>query len=288
MIPSIYRVRIIRLLLRDLPLAVFQPAKEAALVTFVTNSGAKRLHSHQYRVSVTVGRNLLDHQTVARTFALKPQFLPRTAKKSRIAGLHGLAECLFVHVSHHEDAPRGVVLDDGCHQSSSFVKIRSYLNSRSDTTAFQAVNLKLVLFYTLITRLIVTGGGIRREDLNGVRTRAQVRHPRRGVLHSWGFSQLRQMIAYKAVLAGVLVELVDPHNTSRMCSKCGHCEKGNRGNQSEFRCRSCGREAHADINAAENIRQGRSKPAERDVVENRLSHSYRFRRLSAAVTSPRL
>jgi len=92
--------------------------------------------------------------------------------------------------------------------------------------------LKLVLFYTLITRLIVTGGGIRREDLNGVRTRAKVRHPRRGVLHSWGFSQLRQMIAYKAVLAGVLVELVDPHNTSRTCSKCGHCEKGNRGNQS--------------------------------------------------------
>ena len=146
--------------------------------------------------------------------------------------------------------------------------------------------MKLVLFYTLITRLIVTGGGIRREDLNGVRTRAKVRHPRRGVLHSWGFSQLRQMIAYKAVLAGVLVELVDPHNTSRMCSKCGHCEKGNRGNQSEFRCRSCGREAHADINAAEHIRQGRSKEAERDVVENRLSHSFRFRRLSAVLTSP--
>ena len=146
--------------------------------------------------------------------------------------------------------------------------------------------MKLVLFYTLITRLIVTGGGIRREDLNGVRTRAKVRHPRRGVLHSWGFWQLRQMIAYKAALAGVLVELVDPHNTSRMCSKCGHCEKGNRGNQSEFRCRLCGREAHADINAAENIRQGRSKEAERDVVENRLSHSFRFRRLSAVLTSP--
>src|SRR6516225_8461565 len=157
MIPSIYRVRIIRLLLRDLPLAVFQPAKEAALVTFVTNSGAKRLHSHQYRVSVTVGRNLLDHQTVARTFALKPQFLPRTAKESRIPGLHRFAECLFVHVSHHEDAPRGVVLDDGCHQSTSFVKIQVHdLNSRSNTTAFQAVNLKLVLFYASITRLTVT------------------------------------------------------------------------------------------------------------------------------------
>jgi IS605 OrfB family transposase len=133
-----------------------------------------------------------------------------------------------------------------------------------------------------------TGRGIRMEDLNGIRTRAKVRHGERGVLHSWGFWRLRQMIAYKAALAGVLVELVDPHNTSRMCSKCGHCEKGNRGNQSDFRCRSCGHQAHADINAAENIRQGRSKEAERDVVPNRLSHSLRFRRLSAAVTSRRL
>jgi len=133
-----------------------------------------------------------------------------------------------------------------------------------------------------------TGRGIRMEDLKGIRTRVKVRPGQRGVLHSWGFRQLRQMIAYKAALAGVLVELVDPRNTSRTCSKCGHCEKGNRGNQSEFRCRSCGREAHADINAAEHIRQGRRKEAERDVVENRLSHSFRFSRLSAAVTSPRV
>ena len=84
------------------------------------------------------------------------------------------------------------------------------------------------------------------------------------------------------------MELVDPHHTSRTCSKCGHCEKGNRRSQSEFRCGSCGHQAHADLNAAENIRQGRRKPAERDVVQNRLSHSFRFRRLSAAVISPRL
>jgi hypothetical protein len=31
----------------------------------------------------------------------------------------------------------------------------------------------------------------------------------------------------------------------------------------------CGHQAHADLNAAENIRQGRCKEAERDAVENR-------------------
>jgi hypothetical protein len=58
--------------------------------------------------------------------------------------------------------------------------------------------------------------------------------------------------------------------------------------ESDFRCRSCGHQARADINAAENIRQGRCREVERDVVQNRLSHSFRFRRLSAAVTGPRL
>ena len=82
------------------------------------------------------------------------------------------------------------------------------------------------------------------------------------------------MIAYKAALAGVLVALVDPRNTSRTYSQCGHCEKGNRGNQSEFRCRSCGREAHADINAAENIRQGRCKEA--NVTWSRIVCRIRF------------
>jgi IS605 OrfB family transposase len=51
-----------------------------------------------------------------------------------------------------------------------------------------------------------TGGGIRREDLKGIRRRAKVRHPQRRVLHCWAFRQLRQMIAYEAGLAGVLVK----------------------------------------------------------------------------------
>ena len=126
----------------------------------------------------------------------------------------------------------------------------------------------------------VTGRGRGREEWNGIRTRAKVRHRQRAPLHAWGW-QLRQMMAYKAALAGVLVGFLDPRNTSRTCSQCGRCEKGNRGNQTEFRCGSCGHQAHADIHAADNIRQGRSKPAERDVVQNRMSHAFRFRRLSS-------
>lgn len=73
-------------------------------------------------------------------------------------------------------------------------------------------------------------------------------------MHGWSFHQLRQFIAYKAQLAGVDVLTIDPRDTSRTCASCGVVDKSSRRSQSEFRCRHCGHEAHADINAAQNIR----------------------------------
>ena len=46
---------------------------------------------------------------------------------------------------------------------------------------------------------------------------------------------------------------IDPRNTSKTCSNCGHCSKSNRKTQSEFLCVSCGFSANADTNAALNI-----------------------------------
>ena len=100
-----------------------------------------------------------------------------------------------------------------------------------------------------------TSRGIALEDLKGIRERAKatVRRQRR-VLHSWAFLQLRAFIAYKAALAGVPVIYVNPAYTSQTCSRCGHCEKANRTSQAKFLCVSCGYSAHADLNAAVNIR----------------------------------
>mgnify|MGYP001340850258 CR=1 FL=1 len=58
---------------------------------------------------------------------------------------------------------------------------------------------------------------------------------------------------YKARLAGVRVAFVDPRNTSRTCSACGYCDKGNRKSQAEFRCLHCGFSCNADFNAALNL-----------------------------------
>ena len=100
-----------------------------------------------------------------------------------------------------------------------------------------------------------TGRGIALEDLTHIRGRVTARGgDARNRLGGWGFAQLRSFIEYKARLAGVFVVTVDPRNTSRTCSVCGHCEKANRKNQSEFLCRSCGHHANADENAARNLR----------------------------------
>lgn len=68
-----------------------------------------------------------------------------------------------------------------------------------------------------------------------------------------GWGQLLRFLAYKAEDAGRELIAVDPRNTSRPCSECGHCEKANRPSQAVFRCLGCGYAAHADENAAVNI-----------------------------------
>lgn len=93
------------------------------------------------------------------------------------------------------------------------------------------------------------------EDLSGIRERVEKRFRRnqRAKVSGWSFFQLRQFVAYKAQLSGVSVVLVDPRDTSRTCSACGHCVKENRRSQSEFVCVSCGHTLNADLNAAINI-----------------------------------
>lgn len=88
------------------------------------------------------------------------------------------------------------------------------------------------------------------EDLGGIRARTTVRKRQRRRHTSWGFAQLREMIAYKAALQGVPVVLVDPSNTSRECPRCGHTSKRNRPARDRFLCQACGHVAPADHNAA--------------------------------------
>lgn len=66
-------------------------------------------------------------------------------------------------------------------------------------------------------------------------------------------SQFGEFLKYKARLSGGQVIEVDPRNTSRRCSSCGHVAQENRESQAVFLCKACGYSDNADHNAAVNI-----------------------------------
>src|SRR5215510_5756718 len=74
------------------------------------------------------------------------------------------------------------------------------------------------------------------EELTHIRSRITARKRQRNKQSNWSFGQLRSFITYKAQQAGVPLVLIDPRNTSRECSRCGHVEKKNRRSQVEFLC----------------------------------------------------
>jgi putative transposase len=124
----------------------------------------------------------------------------------------------------------------------------------------------------IVSKAKDTARGIAVEDLNGIRERTTVRAKDRAKHSGWAFFQLRSFVEYKAKLAGLPVVAVDPRNTSRTCSTCGHCEKDNRVSQAEFCCKHCGHSANADVNAALNLRVrglGCHKPPSELAIDDR-------------------
>jgi IS605 OrfB family transposase len=114
-----------------------------------------------------------------------------------------------------------------------------------------------VLSKDIVSKAKETDRGIALEDLKGIRQRTGKRLRRRSqrARHGkWAFGQLRGFLEYKGRLAGIPLVCVDPAYTSQACNECGYCDKSNRRSQSEFVCKGCGHVAHADINAARNIR----------------------------------
>ena len=63
-----------------------------------------------------------------------------------------------------------------------------------------------------------------------------------------------EKLKYKAYSANKLVVFVPAQYSSQECSRCGHTDPGNRHEQ-RFVCQRCGFTAHADFNAATNIKK---------------------------------
>ena len=90
---------------------------------------------------------------------------------------------------------------------------------------------------------------IKLEQLSNIRSTTRTSRKNNHSLHTWSFYRLAQYIEYKARLAGIKVEYVNPAYTSQTCPVCGHVHHANDRN---YTCK-CGFHIHRDLLGAMNI-----------------------------------
>jgi IS605 OrfB family transposase len=138
-------------------------------------------------------------------------------------------------------------------QSKGTKSAKRLLKKRKRKEFRFAKDVNHVISKKIVAKATDTGRGIALENLEGIRSGTVVRKKQRRQHNSWGFYQLRKFIEYKGKIAGILVRLIDPRNTSRTCPECGCVDKHNRKSQSKFSCINCGFSSIADYVAAINI-----------------------------------
>lgn len=90
---------------------------------------------------------------------------------------------------------------------------------------------------------------IKMEQLQNIRSTTRTSRKNNHSLHTWSFYRLAQYIEYKAKLAGIQVEYVNPAYTSQRCPICGNIHHANDRN---YTCK-CGFHTHRDLLGARNI-----------------------------------
>lgn len=90
---------------------------------------------------------------------------------------------------------------------------------------------------------------IKLECLKNIRSTTRTSRKNNHSLHTWSFYRLAQYIEYKARIAGIKVEYVDPAYTSQKCPVCGHIHHAN---DRDYICK-CGFHIHRDLLGAMNI-----------------------------------
>lgn len=90
---------------------------------------------------------------------------------------------------------------------------------------------------------------IKLERLSNIRSSTRTSRKNNHGLHNWSFYRLASYIEYKARLAGIQVEYVNPAYTSQRCQICGDIHHANDRN---YVCK-CGFHTHRDLLGAMNI-----------------------------------
>ncbi len=97
------------------------------------------------------------------------------------------------------------------------------------------------------TKIAKANATVYMEDLN-ISGMSKNRNLAKHILDA-GWGAFKTMLQYKTT-----VILVNPKYTSQACHECGTVDSVSRVSQSEYKCISCGHQANADVNAAQNIK----------------------------------
>ncbi|MEK4738950.1 MULTISPECIES: RNA-guided endonuclease InsQ/TnpB family protein [Bacillus] len=119
-------------------------------------------------------------------------------------------------------------------------KEQRWMQDKDHTISREIINFAIVNHISVI----------RLEQLMNIRQTARTSRKNEKNLHTWSFYRLSKFIEYKAILADIQVEYVNPAYTSQSCPKCA---KKNRAQDRKYKC-PCGFETHRDIVGAMNIR----------------------------------
>ena len=139
---------------------------------------------------------------------------------------------------------------------------RKIVNVRRDmlhkaSTTISKNHAVVVLEDLRVLNLTASASGTVRDPGRNVRAKSGLN--RRILDQGWG--EFRRQLTYKLAWSGGSLLLVDPRDTSRKCSRCGHVDEANRPTQTSFRCVVCDYTANADSNAAVNVlAKGRTGP----------------------------
>jgi putative transposase len=108
-----------------------------------------------------------------------------------------------------------------------------------------------LIAHRLVERTVVIGDLSQRQMVTKDHTEhLKARH--RAVYNDWGLYSFVQMLTYKCLLAGKVLEVIDERDTSKTCSRCGHIQAMPL-HKRTYRCGACGLVMDRDENSAVNI-----------------------------------
>lgn len=152
-----------------------------------------------------------------------------------------------LQVKQRYQAIRSKLQSKGSRSARRHLRIISSKENRFVTDVNHCISKDIISRCTPGTTIVL-------EKLKDIRENSKkMRKAERAKVNSWSFYQLEQFLTYKALAKGCSVVYVDARYTSQKCSKCEYIYRGNRTTQSHFKCKKCGYECNADVNAAVNI-----------------------------------